>query len=106
MNAMETTSKAALLASLRGQELKVQGLRSAFAAWPFAVNPALEEVRVDVKESLNKSIIVRRDQHDKSPDCITGYSPSILNYKAYRPATLRYSVQRGGRMPASRDFVW
>ena len=54
---MSTTnrfSKAETLTKIRGQELRVKGLRSAFAGWPFTVSPALEHLRADVKDLLDR----------------------------------------------------
>ena len=51
---MSLMKRAKVLAELRNQTIKIDGLASNFKAWPFAVNPAVDRVRYDVDEWLNR----------------------------------------------------
>lgn len=43
-----------LLASLRGQTIRIPNVAPLFSHWPTKVNPELERLRVDVQEWLNR----------------------------------------------------
>ncbi|MCJ1293100.1 hypothetical protein MMC34_004653 [Xylographa carneopallida] len=50
---MGFTSRVDVLSKLRNQTLRITGLRSVFNGWPFATNPAVEQVRDDVESWLD-----------------------------------------------------
>ncbi len=51
---MSLMKRAKVLAQLRNQTIRIDGLASNFIAWPFAINPALDRVRYEVNEWLDR----------------------------------------------------
>ena len=54
---MGLTSRFEVLTKLRNQTVKINGLHSIFAEWPFAVNPGVQQVRCDVDERLSRYML-------------------------------------------------
>ena len=48
-----------VLRQMRNQTIKIDGLASQFTAWPFAVNPALQEARREINELFSTYAPIR-----------------------------------------------
>ena len=71
------TSRLEVLGDLRGQSIRVNGLESAFSAWPFKVNRHIDQVRKDVTTRLNRCVNQLLDWRLRSGCLATGIHNSI-----------------------------
>ena len=55
---MALTSAEEVLQKLRCQTIRIPKIRSAFAEWPFATSPYLEQTRQDVDLWLDRYVLV------------------------------------------------